>query len=208
MKSIPSVCIQSATGPHRMTRNHGFKAICIAVTFGFIIGAPNRSRAEESILVSIGPRIGFSTTSTPLLGKQQKENLRLYDVAALFRLPWHSLLGHGWQLESRFISSLGVIEGGGDAGLIATFVPDLALSGWNRLISVDAGLGVGLFSRSRFGVQDFGGLAQIVGTVGITFSPFTHGYAGFRMQHFSDAGLYGSDALGVDMYLLEIGYKF
>jgi hypothetical protein len=191
-----------------MSRNHGFKTICMAVTLAFITGAHNRSQAEESILVSIGPRIGFSTTSTPLLGKQQKEDLRLYDVAALLRLPWHSLLGHGWQVETRLISSFGVIEGGGDAGLIATFVPDLALSGWNRLISVDAGLGVGLFSRSRFGVQNFGGLAQIVGTVGITFSPFTHSYAGFRLQHFSDAGLYGSDALGVDMYLLEIGYKF
>ena len=57
-------------------------------------------------------------------------------------------------------------------------------------------------------MQDFGGLAQIVATAGITFAPFTHGYTAFRLQHSSDAGLYGSDALGVDMYLVEIGYKF
>ena len=209
MESVSSGCLKSATGVHRMRFNHGFKIICAAVTLAFITGTHTRSQAEESILITIGPRIGFSTSSTPLLGKQQKENLRLYDVAALFGLPWHSLLGNGnWHLGTRLITSLGVIEGAGDAGLIATFVPDIAVSGWNGLISVDAGLGVGLFSSRRFGVQDFGGLAQVAGTVGIMFSPLTHSYAGFRLQHFSDAGLYGSDALGVDMYLLEIGYKF
>ena len=198
-----------ATGARRMSLDRRFKAVCIAMTFAFLTGIQNRSQAEESILVTIGPRVGFSTTSTPLLGKQEKENFRLYDVAALIRLPWHSLLGNSsWKVETRLITSLGAIEGGGDAGLIATFVPDLALSGWNGLISLDAGLGIGLFSRSKFGQQDFGGLAQVVGTVGMTLTPFAHGYTGLRLQHFSDAGLYGSDALGVDMFLLEIGYKF
>ena len=187
-----------------------FTAICLAVSVAFITQTHNLSQAEEkSLLITIGPRIGFSTTSTPLLGKQQKEDFHLYDVAAVFRLPWYSSLGNGnWKLETRLITSLGVIEGAGSTGLIATFVPDLALSGWNGLISLDAGLGVGLLSRTKFGLQDFGGPAQIVGTVGITFAPFTHGYAGLRLQHLSDAGFYGSDALGVDMYLLEIGYRF
>jgi len=192
-----------------MRSDRGLKSICIALTFAFITETHNRSQAEESILITIGPRIGFSTTSTPLLGKQQKEDLRSYDVAALFRLPWYSLMGHGnWKLGTRFITSFGVIEGAGSSGVIATLVPDLALSGWNGLISLDLGAGVGLLSRTKFGFQDFGGPAQIVATVGITFAPFTHGYAGFRLQHLSDAGFYGSDALGVDMYLLEIGYKF
>jgi hypothetical protein len=40
------------------------------------------------------------------------------------------------------------------------------------------------------------------------FSPFTHSYADFHLLHFSDAGLYGSDSLGVDMFIFEVGYKF
>jgi Lipid A 3-O-deacylase (PagL) len=192
-----------------MRFDHRFTAICVAVAVAFLTEAHTRSQAAESVLLAIGPRIGFSTTSTPLIGKQQKEDMRLYDVAAFFRLPWYSLLGHGnWKLGTRLITSLGVIEGAGGAGLLATFVPDLALSGWDGLVSLDAGAGVGLLSRTKFGLQDFGGPAQIVVTVGIMFAPFTHGYAGFRVQHLSDAGFYGSDALGVDMYLLEAGYKF
>ena len=30
---------------------------------------------------------------------------------------------------------------------------------------------------------------------------------GFALQH-SDAGLYGSHSLGVDLYIIEVGYRF
>jgi hypothetical protein len=180
--------------------------IVVYVVFATATSAP--SEAEESALILIGPRIGFSSV-TPLLGKQQKEDFRLYDVAALFRLPWQWPLGAGnWRLETGIMTSAGVLEGAGTAGLIATVVPDLMLSGPNRIISFDAGAGVAGFSRHKFGLQDFGGPAQIVATIGVRLSPFSHSYAGFRLQHFSDAGFYGSDALGVDMYLFEVGYRF
>ena len=85
------------------------------------------SRAEESTLISIGPRIGFSQ-KTPLLGKQQREVFRLYDVAAIFRLPWHWPLGTGrWKLGTGLITSVGLLEAAGDAGVMVTAVPDLIL---------------------------------------------------------------------------------
>jgi Lipid A 3-O-deacylase (PagL) len=166
------------------------------------------SRAEESTLISIGPRIGFSQ-KTPLLGKQQREVFHLYDVAAIFRLPWHWSLGTGrWKLGTGLITSVGLLEAAGDAGVMATAVPDLILTGWDELISFDAGAGAGLFSRQQYGSQNFGGPAQFVATIGMRFSPFTHSYADFHLLHFSDAGLYGSDSLGVDMFIFEVGYKF
>jgi lipid A 3-O-deacylase PagL len=164
--------------------------------------------AEDTILISIGPRIGFSG-KTPFLGKQQEYNFYLTDVAAVFRLPWsRQLSDSGWNLETRLITSAGVLAATEDYGLMATVVPDLALSGWNGLVTLDAGAGAGFFSRYKFGVQDFGGPVQIVATTGITFNPFAHAYAGFRLQHFSDAGVYGPSSLGVDMYIIEVGYKF
>jgi hypothetical protein len=33
-------------------------------------------------------------------------------------------------------------------------------------------------------------------------------HAGYRFQHFSDAGIYGSTSLGADMHLFEFGYRF
>ena len=183
-------------------------AIYAAATVAIVVAVVNPSRGDESWLLSMGPRIGFSTT-TPLLGKQQTVGFHLYDLAALWRLPWHRSLRDGrWDVGTRLLTSIGIIEGAETAGLVSTVVPDLALTGWGGLVSLDAGVGAGVFSRLRFGSQDFGGPAQIVGTLGVAVTPITHGYVGFRLQHFSDGGLYGADALGVDMYVLELGYTF
>jgi hypothetical protein len=166
------------------------------------------SLAEDMALLSIGPRIGFSG-KTPLLGKEQTYFFHMTDVAAVFKLPWSwPLGGNSWSLETRLIASAGLLAAAGDSGLIMTVVPDLALSGWEGLVAFDAGAGAGFFSNYKFGAQDFGGPVQIVATMGVRVNPFSHAYAGFRVQHFSDAGLYGSSSLGVDMYIVELGYRF
>lgn len=180
----------------------------VLLSLTLTLSVSSHGMAEEQALIMIGPRTGLSGSS-PFLGKEQKYNFRLYDVAAFWRLPWQWPFGaSGWKLETRLITSAGAIAGGGSTGFMATVVPDLALSAWNGLVTLDAGLGAGLFPKYKFGMQDFGGPVQIVGTVGIGFNILTHGYAGFRLQHFSDATLYGSSSLGVDMYILELGYRF
>jgi Lipid A 3-O-deacylase (PagL) len=171
------------------------------------MGSPP-SLAGEISLLSIGPRFGFSAT-TPLLGKEQKYVFYLADVAAVFSLPWSWQLGESpWNLETRLLTSAGVLTGASEKALMMTAVPGLALSGWKGLVTFDAGAGAGYISNYKFGDQNFGGPAQIVATMGVRVSPFAHAYAGFHVQHFSDAGLYGSSSLGVDMYILEVGYQF
>ena len=84
----------------------------------------------------------------------------------------------------------------------------MALSGWNGFVSIDAGIGLAFFGRDQYGTQDFGGPVQLVLTTALQIHPISHAYAGFRFQHFSDAGIYGSDSLGVDLYIIEVGYRF
>ncbi len=166
------------------------------------------SFAGDVSLLSIGPRIGFGE-KIPFMGKEQKYYFHLYDVAALIKLPWSwPLSGRTWDLETRLIASAGLLTGANESGLIVTAVPVLALSGWKGLVTFDAGVGAGLFSNHTFGVQDLGGPAQIVATLGAQVSPFSRASAGLRIQHFSDAGLYGTSSLGVDMYIVELGYRF
>jgi lipid A 3-O-deacylase PagL len=166
------------------------------------------SLADDITLLSIGPRMGFSA-DTPLLGKEQKYVFYLVDVAAIFNLPWSWQLGQSpWNLETRLLTSAGVLTGASEKALMMTLVPELALTGWKGLVTFDAGAGAGLLSNYHFGNQNFGGPVQIVATVGVRISPFAHAYGGFHVQHFSDAGLYGSSSLGVDMYLVELGYRF
>ena len=136
-------------------------------------------------------------------------NFALVDVATLFRLPWSWPLGESpWSVETGLITSAGALSAAGDTGFIATVVPRVALSGWNGFASIDAGIGLGLFGRDNYGTQDFGGHVQLVLTTALQIHPISHAFAGFRLQHFSDAGIYGSHSLGVDLYIIEVGYRF
>jgi len=101
------------------------------------------SIAEDIALLSIGPRIGFSE-KTPLLGKEQKYYFHLANVAAVFKLPWlWPLGGSPWSLETRLITSAGLLTAAGESDLMMTAVPELALSGWDGLVTFDAGAGHG-----------------------------------------------------------------
>ena len=180
--------------------------LLLALCFSAAICTP--SFAEGITLLSIGPRIGFGE-KIPLMGKEQRYYFHLTDIAAVIKLPWSRPLGEStWSLETRLIASAGLLTGADESGLMMTAVPDLALNGWGGLVTFDGGVGAGFFSNHKFGMQDFGGPVQIVATAGVRVNPFSHPYAGFRVQHFSDAGLYGPSSLGVDMYIVELGYQF
>lgn len=167
-----------------------------------------QSLTGDTTLVSLGPRYGFSRKD-PLLGKRQTANFALVDVAAIFRLPWSWPLGESpWSVETGLIISAGALYAAGDTGFIATVVPRVTLSGWNGFASIDAGIGLGLFGRDKYGTQDFGGHVQCVLTTALHIHPISHAFAGFRLQHFSDAGIYGAHSLGVDLYIIEVGYRF
>ena len=164
-------------------------------------------RSKPMTLIRAGPRVGMSGKSP--FGKDQKEYFQQYDVAAVFRLPW------GWQerssglkLDMRLLASAGELAAAAETSLMATLVPCLALSSPSGALSIDVGAGAAFFSNYKFGVQNFGGPAQIVGTAGIGLNPFPGFYAGYRFQHFSDAGIYGATSLGVDMHIVEIAYRF
>lgn len=177
-------------------------------TLGLFTSLCTSSLAGDMALLSIGPRIGFGE-KVPLMGKEQQYYFHLTDVAAVIKLPWSRPLGEStWSLETRLIASAGLLTGANESGLMMTAVPDLALNGWEELVTFDAGVGAGFFSNHKFGMQNFGGPVQIVATMGVRVNPLSHAYTGFRVQHFSDAGLYGLSSLGVDMYIIELGYRF
>lgn len=169
---------------------------------------PFREERLRSItLIRVGPRVGVSGKSP--FGKDQKEDFQQYDVAAVFGLPWEwQVTNSGAKLDMRLLASAGEIAAAQDTGLMVTVVPCLALSSPEGKISIDAGGGTAFFSNYKYGEQNFGGPVQIVGTAGVGFNFVPGLFAGYRFQHFSDAGTYGPTSLGVDMHILEINYRF
>ena len=169
---------------------------------------PFREERRHSVtLIRVGPRVGLSGKSP--FGKDQKEDFQQYDVAAMFGLPWEwQHTNSGAKLDLRLLASAGQISAVNDTGLMVTLVPCLALSSPGGAVSIDVGGGSAFFSKYKFGEQNFGGPVQIVGTAGVGFNFVPGLFAGYRFQHFSDAGTYGPTSLGVDMHILEINYRF
>jgi hypothetical protein len=187
---------------------HGEEIAVVAMTPRVDVhgdGSFGRPSSRPLSLLHVGPRYGVGGNSP--LGEEQQEDFVLYDIAAMFQLPW-AWHRSGWTVESRLLTSGGQLTAAGTDGLMGTVVPALALITPGGSISVDFGLGAGFFSNHRFGVQDFGGPAQIVGTTGIGFDLLQGFHAGYRFQHFSDAGMYGPTSLGVDMHIMDVSYRF
>ena len=164
--------------------------------------------AGDLRLESFALRGGFSGSS-PIGEHEQQVYFQQADVALTVRLPWEWEIPSGWVLRTRFLTSAGVLRGGGENNAVFTFVPlDVTFGRKDELIAIDMGVGGALVSDYKFGPQNFGGPFQFVWTFGVTsrfIGPFG---AGYHFQHYSDATIYGSDSRGIDLHLFEIIYWF
>lgn len=181
--------------------------LCLAlVCLAMSLVAPWPSRAEDTRLLSIGLRGGF--TGASILGEEQQETFREYDAVATVGLPWGWYATSGWGVGTRLIASAGVIQETGASALIASLVPALAFGSQDGRYAVDIGFGGALLSMHHFGKQNFGGPFQIVATLGVSVPLYDRFGVGYRFQHYSDAGLYGTDSRGADFHMLELTYRF
>ena len=169
-----------------------------------LVPAPGYS--EEMSLLNVSFRARFSGAT--VLGDQQPEEFEEYDLSANFGLPWMRYSSSGWGVSTRLMASAGIIRGGGERGLVFSLIPGIAWGSEDGRFSVDAGAGAALFSRYRFGTQDFGGPFQFALTAGAGFPLYKRLRLGYRFLHYSDAGINGPDTIGADFHMIEFSYWF
>lgn len=177
-------------------------AICVCV----LLVAPAPSDADEVRLLNVGVRGGAAGPN--VFGGDEDERFQQYDVFATAMLPWSWYHQSGWGLSSRLMATAGALAGGGDAGFVGSVVPLLALGPREGQLSLDGGVGVAVLARHEFGEQDFGGPIQIVLTFGLRIPVSRTLAIGYRMQHISDARIYGDKGNGADLHMLELTYTF
>ena len=158
--------------------------------------------AESMNLYAMGIRYGTND------GTDKKTNLKRYEAFGVFNLPWSWQLASNLDLDTRLITSAGMLDGEGDAGFIATLGPGICFTDRKKRFTLELSGGVALLPDYRLGDEDFGGPVQFTFDVGIGVRLFKYLGLGYRIQHFSDASLWGSDNRGVDMHLFELGYRF
>jgi hypothetical protein len=184
-----------------------FCAVIVVAGTAFIGFMTPSARAEGLRLEYVSVRGGVTGY---VIGQFQPEYFNQFDVALATRLPLEREIGDNWILGTRVLLTGGALVGThNNSAAIFTLEPFYVLLGRkDGLISIDIGIGGALVTPYNFQAQNFGGVFQWVWTFGATsrlVGPFG---AGYHFQHFSDAGMYGSDARGVDMHLFELIYWF
>ncbi len=168
--------------------------------------APTQSYSEDLDLQSLSMRARVSEHT--VLGKVAPEEFEEYDVAVNFALPWQSYSTSGWGRGSRLMASVGILRGAGEDALVVSLVPELTLGSEDGRFTLDLGIGGALFSRSRFGAQDYGGPFQFVLTLGVSAPLYKKLGLGYRFLHYSDASVNGPHTIGADFHMIEFNQRF
>ncbi|MBB3232810.1 hypothetical protein FHR97_003688 [Halomonas stenophila] len=168
--------------------------------------APDLSYAEDLRLQSLSMRARVSEKT--LLGEEAPEDFQEYDVSANFELPWQRYSTSGWGMGTRLMASSGILRGAGEKALVVSLIPELTLGSEDGRFILDLGAGGALFSRHRFGTQDYGGPFQFALTAGVGVPLYKKLGIGYRFLHYSDAGVNGSDTTGADFHMIELSYRF
>jgi len=172
---------------------------------GLCVLTPAPSHADEFRLLNVGIRGGVDGPN--VFGGDEKEHFQQYDIFVTATLPWDWRFESGWGFSPRLMGTAGVLEGAGEAGFVGAVVPVLAFGPRDSRWSLDAGIGAAILTRHKFGVQNFGGAFQVVATFGLRVPVYRALGVGYRMQHLSDAKLYG-EGTGADLHMLEVIYTF
>jgi len=106
------------------------------------------------------------------------------------------------------MASAGILRGAGKDALVVSLIPELTLGSEDGRFTLDLGVGGALFSRSHFGVQDYGGPFQFALTLGISVPLYKKLGLGYRFLHYSDASVNGPHTIGADFHMIELNHRF
>lgn len=196
----------SGTRAQKAARLRRFQKALALATLVFCVMAPGASQAENWSLASIGVRARIG--GERVLGEEQPEAFREYDVVASIRLPWKHYSASGWGVGTRLLASAGVLQGGDNTAFVASLIPVLAIGSQDGRFVLDMGVGGALLSRHTFAKQEYGGHFQFALTVGLGVPLYGQVGVGYRFLHYSDAGIHGPDTIGADFHMIELIYRF
>jgi len=143
-----------------------------------------------------------------VVGEEQPDSFREYDVVASTRLPWEDYSLSGWGVGTRLLASAGVLQGADKNALVVSAISVLAFGSQDGRFTVDLGAGLALISKHRYAQQDFGGPLQFALTLGVGVPLYRRVGVGYRFIHYSDAGAYGPNTIGADFHMIELIYRF
>jgi lipid A 3-O-deacylase len=176
------------------------KLCCIILALVFIGIEPYPLWGREIDWRSIGLRGGINDN-------RNDEDFEQYEAFTTWKLPWLWQWDTGWTLGTYLEANAGVLNGGGTSAFVGSIGPGLYISGFKEMVEISMGINPTVISKHEFGDEDLGGPIQFTSHIGLNFI-FKHHYSiGYRLQHMSNGVLYEHNP-GVNMHMIEVGYRF
>jgi hypothetical protein len=129
-----------------------------------------------------------------------------YELFLRRDLPWQWQLSENLRLGFRVEGSIGFLNSNHDNDVIGSLGPDLWLN-IGRVARIYGGGRIVYLDHRLLRENDFGGSIQAIESGGISFFVGPEVSLGYRFQHMSNGDMYKSNP-GLNMHLLEVGYRF
>ncbi|MCB2168314.1 MAG: hypothetical protein KQI78_11665 [Deltaproteobacteria bacterium] len=105
--------------------------------------------------------IGRSASRRGWSFANRDESFTQADLLAAYRLPWQWQLGDSLNLGTRGTAAGGVLDGGGDTGLLSSIGLELVFDLDESPLEIRFGGQGTMMSRYEYGDEDFGGLSSL-----------------------------------------------
>ncbi|MBJ6725673.1 acyloxyacyl hydrolase [Geomesophilobacter sediminis] len=161
---------------------------------------PAPARAGEGSWEYVGGRGGINATG--------KGALREYEGFVAYLLPWGLGEHGGWRLNTKANGSMGMLQGSGRYGFIATMGPGLSLESPGVPLELDGGVNLAFISQDVYDGRDLNGNLQFVTHIGLNLRVAGPIGVGYRFHHMSNADLNGRQNPGVNMHLFSVIWYF
>jgi hypothetical protein len=135
------------------------------------------------------------------------EDFEQYEGFTTWKLPWLWQWDHGWKIGTYLEANAGVLSGGGTAAFVGSIGPGLYISGFKDMVEISMGINPSIISKHKFGDENLGGPIQFTSHIGLNLILTNHYSIGYRLQHMSNGVLYEHNP-GVNMHMIEVGYRF
>jgi len=176
-----------------------------AILLALAVNPPAAGCAEKgSGWNEIGVRIGIE--STP-----KRENFHLYELYAVYGLPWKWRSSSGWGVATQMETSLGALHTSADTGFIGSVGTGLTFDKTGINLAPELGISIDLMDRRHYGRQDFGSILLFGAYIGLAYR-FDCGLGiEYRWQHLSNNRILYSNNTpnpGVDMHMIGMSWNF
>jgi Lipid A 3-O-deacylase (PagL) len=141
----------------------------------------------------------------------KREYFHLYELYAVYGLPWNWRSSSGWGVNTQLNTSLGALHTSAETGAIGSLGTGLTANKTGFNLVPELGISFNVMDKSQFGRQDFGSLLLWGAYIGLSYR-FDNGLGiGYRILHMSNNHiLYSKDTPnpGLDMHLIGISWHF